>query len=49
MLPAGFFISKPPFTVTPVVVISPVELIDAVVVPALLTFIEPPLLTFIEP
>ena len=47
--PVEFLISKRPFIVMPVPVISPKEVIDAVVFPALLTFIEPPLLTFIEP
>ena len=46
--PSKFFIIKP-FIVAVFPLISPVELIDAVVTPALLTFIEPPLLTFIEP
>ena len=48
-IPCEFFIIKPPFRVKPVPVIAPAEVMDAVVVPALLTFIEPPLLTFIEP
>ena len=44
-----FCIVKPPFIIALVPVMAPAEVIDAVVTPALLTFIDPPLLTLTEP